>query len=209
MPNQTKPIIHTLLLLATIFITLPIRSANAQVPPGSLAPSFTLNNALNTPVSLSQFSGRAVVLEWFNHTCPFVKKFYTPSEMQRLQRLAVEEFGAVWLTISSSAASRPGHLTLSEAPKIAKEFGIDPARLLLDPSGATGRAYGAKTTPHLFVINAAGSLVYSGSLDDIPSTKIEDVAKGRNYVLEALTALKAGKQVEVDGNAPYGCSVKY
>jgi peroxiredoxin len=205
----TKAILHTLILLTTIFTALPLRSSHAQVAPGSPAPSFTLNNALNAPVSLSQFVGKTVVLEWFNHTCPFVKKFYTPNEMQRLQRRAADEFAAVWLTISSSAPSRPGYLTLSEAPKIAEEFGIEPARLLLDPSGATGRAYGAKTTPHLFVINGAGRLVYSGSVDDIPTTKIEDVARGRNYVVEALTAIKAGKQVVVEASAPYGCSVKY
>jgi hypothetical protein len=150
-----------------------------------------------------------VVLEWFNHTCPFVKKFYTPNNMQQLQRRAAEEFGAIWLTISSSAVSRPGHLTPSNAPNIAKEFGIDPTKLLLDPIGATGRAYGAKTTPHMFVISGAGRLVYSGSIDDIPSTKIEDVARGRNYVMEALTALKSGSHATIQASEPYGCSVKY
>lgn len=175
---------------------------------GKPAPQFALKNAAGQDVSLSLFAGKTVVLEWFNPSCPFVKKFYEGSAMQKFQKEALDK-GVIWLTINSSASGRPGYIAPEEALDVAKEYGVDPARLLLDPHGITGKAYGAKTTPHMFVVDSKGTLAYAGAIDSTPSTHSEDIASSNNYVLAAIDALRQGRTPSPASTEPYGCSVKY
>ena len=179
----------------------------ADLPVGKAAPDFRASDANGRPVTLADFAGRTVVLEWNNPDCPTVKKHYDSGNMQKTQAAATAG-GAVWLTINSSAEGNQGHMTPAEA----KAFAIQPSprtAYLLDPKGEIGRAYGAKATPHLYVINPAGTLVYNGGIDDKPTQDSADIAGARNHVLAALGELKAGKPVSVPTSRAYGCSVKY
>jgi peroxiredoxin len=175
---------------------------------GKPAPGFSLQNALGQSVNLSQFSGKVVVLEWFNPECPFVKKFYTNRDMQRFQKEARDK-GAVWLSISSSAEGKQGHVPQGEAAAFAKEQGLDPASLLLDSEGAIGKSFGARTTPHMYVIDQKGILAYAGAIDSTPSTRSSDIASSTNFVTQAVDALQQGRNPSPASTDPYGCSVKY
>jgi hypothetical protein len=175
---------------------------------GQTAPDFRLKDANGRPVRLSDFRGKTVVLEWNNPGCPFVKKHYGSGNMQRLQASAASD-GAVWLTINSGAPGKQGHMNGAEAKAFVAQSKSRPTAYLLDPSGAAGRAYQAKTTPHMFVVSKAGTLVYAGGIDDKPTPNPDDIAGARNHVLAALSDLKAGKPVSMATSRPYGCSVKY
>ncbi len=183
-------------------------AAFAMVQPGQPAPEFTGTDSHGNAISLSDFKGKPVVLEWTNHKCPFVKKHYKPGNMQQLQTMAKED-GVVWLSIISSAKDKQGYVSSEEANRITAEKGATPAHVILDPAGDIGRAYGAKTTPHMFVINAEGTLVYAGAIDDKPSADPADIAGATNYVTAALTAIKNGEEISTTSTQPYGCSVKY
>lgn len=188
------------------FISLKAFSENAAV--GSTAPAFSLNNALGKPVSLSQFSGKIVIIEWFNQNCPFVRKFYQNGDMRVFQKQARDK-GAVWLTINSSAQGKQGYIAPEEAQTIANEHDLDPNFLLLDPEGTVGKLYGAKVTPHMFVVDSKGNLAYAGAVDSQPTTKASDIAGSANYVMQALEALTQGRAPSVANTDPYGCGVKY
>ncbi|MDF3130194.1 thioredoxin family protein [Kiritimatiellaeota bacterium B1221] len=172
------------------------------------APAFTLTDTNGNEHSLSDFKGKVVVLEWFNHGCPFVKKHYSKGNMQALQKTYTDK-GVVWLAIVSSAEGKQGSDTAEGHNKTAKEKGTNATAILMDTDGTVGKAYGAKTTPHMFVINAEGELVYQGAIDDKRSTNPADIATSKNYVSAALDAVLAGEAVEVTKSTPYGCSVKY
>ena len=172
------------------------------------APDFRLVDANGKPVSLSDFRGKTVVLEWNNPGCPFVKKHYGSGNLQKAQAAAAKD-GVVWLTINSGAPGKQGHLSGAEARSMLAQAGARPSAYLLDPAGAVGRAYDAKTTPHMYVVNKAGTLVYAGGIDDKPTANPADVNGARNHVLAALSELKAGKAVSVTTSRPYGCAVKY
>ncbi|NCD21400.1 MAG: thioredoxin family protein [Spartobacteria bacterium] len=180
----------------------------AQAAVGAPAPSFTLTDTKGAAHALADFAGKPVVLEWTNPECPFVKKHYGAKNMQALQAKYVAQ-GAVWLSVCSSAPGKQGHYPADEWNRILAEQGSAATALLLDPDGQVGLAYGAKTTPHLFVIDAAGTLVYDGAIDDNPSTDSADIPGARAYVAEALDAVLAGAPVPVAQTKPYGCSVKY
>ena len=183
-------------------------SALAAPQVGQPAPNFKLNDASGRIVSLSDYRGKTVVLEWNNPGCPFVKKHYDSGNMQRTQAAAARD-GAVWLTINSGAAGKQGHMNGAEARSFVSAQKAQPAAYLLDPKGVVGKGYDAKTTPHLFVIDPRGTLVYAGGIDDKPTADMADIAGARNHVLAALGELKAGKPVSVSTSRPYGCSVKY
>lgn len=172
------------------------------------APNFTLPDANGRAVSLADFRGRTVVLEWNNPECPFSRKHYGSGNMQRTQAAAARD-NVVWLTINSSAPGNQGHMSGAEATAFLASSGARPTAYLLDPSGAVGRAYDARTTPHMYIINEAGTLVYAGAIDDRPSADPADIAGARNHVLTALSELRAGRAVSVATSRPYGCSVKY
>jgi len=159
-------------------------------------------------LKLSDFRGKIVVLEWTSHLCPFVRKHYESGNIPRLQGLATGA-GAIWLQVLSSAPGEPGYTDGMTAVLLNAYRNAAPSGILLDPEGKLGKLYGAKTTPHIFIIDAQGTLVYKGGIDNIDSTDKADIAKAENYVSEALAAIAAGKKIEHPITKPYGCSVKY
>jgi hypothetical protein len=182
--------------------------ALAELPIGKAAPNFRLHDPNGRVVSLADFRGKTVVLEWSNPECPSVKKHYESGNMQKTQAAAAGA-GMVWLTINSGAEGNQGYMTPAEAKAFTAGQQSRRTAYLLDPEGVVGRSYGARTTPHMYVINSAGSLVYNGGIDDKPTQDKADIAGARNHVLAALSELKAGKPVSVPTSRPYGCSVKY
>ena len=195
-------------LLALFLLAVPALRADAAAVVGQRAPSFELKDVDGKSVKLDSYRGKYVVLEWTNFGCPFVGKHYGSGNMQALQKKYTAK-GVVWLTICSSAPGKQGYVTGAEAKEGMKEREAAPTRFLLDPKGTVGRSYGAKTTPNMFVIDPKGTLVYSGAIDDKPSTNKDDVPVARNYVAAALDESMAGSKVETAATQPYGCSVKY
>ena len=192
-------------MLALVALAAP---AHAAATLGQPAPAFSATDSKGRPVSLAALRGRTVVLEWTNAQCPFVQKFYGSGTMQRLQADAARN-GVVWLTINSGAPGKQGHVTPAQAEAEMARARAVPAHYLPDPSGTVGRAYGATTTPHMFVINPAGTLVYAGGIDDRPTASAADIAGARNFVTLALADLAAGRPVATPSAKPYGCSIKY
>jgi peroxiredoxin len=181
----------------------------ADVPPvGSAAPDFSAPDASGKTQSLAQYKGKYVVLEWFNPECPFVKKHYGSENMQKLQAEATGK-GAVWLSIDSSAEGKEGYLTAEAAEKIKTQWHTKQTALLLDSDGVAGKAYGAKNTPHMVIINPEGKIVYEGAIDSKATPNPGDIPNSTNYVKAALDESLAGKPVSNSQTKPYGCSVKY
>ena len=180
---------------------------------GEAAPEFTLTDTNGDTHALSDFAGRVVVLEWTNPQCPFVKKFYGDGAMQGLQEQYTEEgvgdHEVVWLTIASSAPGKQGHMSPDEWNAHVEESGAACTAVLIDEDGAVGQRYAAKTTPHLYIIDAEGTLRYQGAIDDTPSTDANDIADATNYVATTMAALASGDEVSPTDTKPYGCSVKY
>lgn len=194
-------------LLALLCLTIAASSLiSAEI--GKEAPPFTLSDHTGNLQSLADHSGKWVVLEWINHDCPFVKKHYDQGHMQKLQT-DITAAGGVWLTINSSAPGTQGHLTPETAASITTAKNAKPTAVLLDPTGATGKAYAAKTTPHLYLISPEGILVYQGAIDSNPSAKTADIQGATNYIAQAWAEVQAGKPVSVAESQAYGCSVKY
>lgn len=175
---------------------------------GQPAPAFQLVDSTGKTRSLAEFAGKTVVLEWTNHECPFVRKHYGAGNMQAQQRDATGD-AVVWLTVNSSAPGKQGHVDGAEAESIRAKAKAVQTAYLLDPQGTVGRSYGAKTTPHMYVIDPTGVLRYAGAIDSIPSADTDDIAKATQHVPQALAELAAGKAVRVAVTQPYGCSVKY
>ena len=172
------------------------------------APNFKLMDSNGKEHSLSDFKDKIVVLEWINYECPFVKKHYNSKNMQTLQEKYTKE-GVIWLAICSSAESKQGNFANDEINRRSKKHGAKFTAYLVDSDGKVGKMYGAKTTPHMYIINKDGKLVYAGGIDDKASTDLEDIKGAKNYVSLALDELLAGKNVSVQSSKPYGCSVKY
>jgi peroxiredoxin len=181
---------------------------HAEAEIGKPAPAFTLPSCESKSVSLADFKGKVVVLEWTNYGCPFVVKHYGSGNMQKLQADATAK-GDVWLTICSSAPKQQGHATPADALKACTEKNSAATAYLIDESGATGRAYGAKRTPEMYVINADGILVYHGAIDDKKSVDPADIATAKNFVAAAIEETLAGKPVSTPETEAYGCSIKY
>ena len=175
---------------------------------GDAAPAFALKDSNGKEHSLAQYKGKTVVLEWLNHGCPYVVKHYSSGNMQKLQKQYTDK-GVVWLSVISSAPGKQGASSSEEANKAIEEHKAAPTAVLFDSDGEVGKAYGAKTTPHMFVINPAGKLAYNGAIDDKPTTELEDVPTAKNYVVAAIDETMAGKPVKMASSKPYGCSVKY
>jgi peroxiredoxin len=175
---------------------------------GKPAPDFTLTDAGGAKRSLSDHKGKYVVLEWVNHGCPFVKKHYDSGNMQSLQKELTGK-DVVWLSICSSAKGKQGHYSAGEWKKVAQEKGMASTAVLLDEGGTVGKTYGAKTTPHMYVVNPEGVLIYKGAIDDRPTADAADVKGAHNYVRAAVEESMSGKKVAAANTTPYGCSVKY
>jgi peroxiredoxin len=197
---------HVIVLAAASALAAPAAMATPTV--GQPAPAFTAIDANGKTRSLAEFKGKTVVLEWTNEGCPYVRKHYDSGNMQGLQREAAKD-GAVWLTIVSSAPGTQGYLTQATAKTWKAKEKAASADVLLDPKGVVGRAYEAKTTPHMYVIDKTGKLVYMGGIDDKPSSDPDSLKGAKNYVVAALADVKAGRPVAQAVTRPYGCSVKY
>lgn len=175
---------------------------------GAAAPAFTATDSNGKTHNLGDFKGKTVVLEWTNDQCPFVRKHYGSNNMQKLQQEATDK-GVVWLSVISSAPGQQGHINGPQANELTKSRNASPTAVLLDPDGEIGRLFAARTTPHMFVIDAQGVLQYAGAIDDKPTSNPADVATANNYVRSALDSVLAGQPVQVATSQPYGCSVKY
>jgi hypothetical protein len=198
---KLKPLLALLTLAA-------VSSAFADAKVGSPAPEFSLKDAKGKTHSLADYKGKHVVLEWFNPDCPFVKKHYGGGNMQKLQDDYAGK-GVVWLSINSSAAGKEGHLTPDAAQKKMDEWKMKNTSVLIDADGTAGKAFGAKNTPHMFIINPEGNLIYNGAIDSKASPNPADISSSDNYVKIALDEALAGKPVTTATTKPYGCSVKY
>ena len=189
-----------------LLAAVPAGSATLQI--GQPAPDFTATDSKGDPLSLSQFHGKTVVLEWTNADCPYTRKHYTSGNMQGTQALA-QKNGIVWLTVISSAPGKQGYVDGPAADALTRSRGAAPTAVLLDASGKIGRAYGAKTTPHMFVVDKNGVLQYMGGIDSIATADVSDIANAEPYLKEAMLAVAQGNPVAHAVTRPYGCSVKY
>lgn len=196
--------------LLTLFIVIFFQVSQANVQTEQIAPDFNLLNTYGEKVSLSEFKGQTVVLEWTNHGCPFVAKHYKTQNMQNTQGEA-KKANVVWLTIISSAPGTQGFVSNLEANELTRSRSALPSHVLLDPKGLVGRSYGAKTTPHMYLIDQSGVLKYQGAIDDAGGRgfMFKNLSEAKNYILLALDELRKGKKITDSITKPYGCSVKY
>ena len=194
--------------LTAIASSLLATSIFALATVGQPAPDIALRDVNGKAVKLSDFKGKQVVLEWTNPGCPFVQKHYDSNNMQNLQT-KYDAKDTVWLSVNSTTKSHQDYMSNDKLKAHIDAKKATPDAYLVDADGAAGKAYGAKTTPHMFVINPMGLVVYAGAIDDKPTAKKEDVTGAKNYVVAALDDLKAGKIVAMANTKPYGCSVKY
>ncbi|TDR94819.1 redoxin domain-containing protein [Enterovirga rhinocerotis] len=202
---------HALTAIAatTLFLAGPALAVGAQGPKiGAPAPSFSATNADGKPVSLADYKGKTVVLEWTNDECPFVRKHYEGKNMQALQKKWTGK-DVVWLTIISSPPGEQGYADAAKANKLTADRSAAPTAVVLDPKGDVGRAFKAQVTPHMYIIKGDGTLAYMGGIDDKPSARIEDLKGAKNYVDVALQEIADGKAVSTPTSRPYGCTVKF
>ncbi|MCG5055385.1 MAG: redoxin domain-containing protein [Myxococcales bacterium] len=198
-------LLNPALALALVALAEPAFAAPSV---GAKAPAFKIKDTNGKVYALADFKGKTVVLEWFNHGCPFVRKHYESKNMQKLQKRWTDK-GVVWLSVNSGARGKEGFEDTKSTNKTAKAVGWAGTALVVDDKGELGKLYGATATPHMFVIDAQGNLVYAGAIDSIASTDEADLAKADNYVDAALTAVTTGEPVKVAQTQAYGCGVKY
>jgi peroxiredoxin len=203
-----RAVVYVAIAAAALVVVLMGALAAHAATVGQQAPTFSGKDSQGKVQSLAQYRGKYVVLEWTNRECPYTKKQYDSGNMQALQREWTAK-GVVWLTVLSSPQGEQGYLTAEQENAQMEKVHAHPTAAILDPSGTIGREYGAKTTPHMFVIDPKGKLIYDGAIDDKPTTDTADVKGAKNYVSAALAAAMAGRTVEVASTRPYGCSVKY
>jgi len=193
---------------AAAFTAPRLAGATATAKVGTAAPAFSLPATTGAAQNLADLRGKVVVLEWTNHECPYVRKHYESGNMQALQREATGQ-GVVWLTIISSAPGTQGYVTAPQADELTAARKAAPSAVLLDPQGTVGKLYGATNTPHMYVVDKTGQLVYAGAIDDRPTTRRSDVEGANNYVRAALASVAAGQPVKTPVTRAYGCTVKY
>lgn len=203
--RRTPFAMAAVLALGLVTLAAGVRSAPEI---GKAAPAFTLPDTRGAEHSLAQYRGQWVVLEWLNYGCPYVQKHYRTGNIPGQQE-KWRDRGVVWLAVVSSAPGEQGHLEPARMNAESKKKGSNASAVLLDPAGTVGRMYGAMTTPHMFVINPEGTLVYMGGIDDVPSPRDRDLERARQLVDVALEEATAGQQVSTPTSRPYGCNVKY
>jgi peroxiredoxin len=191
--------------LIALFLVLGVKAH--ALTTGDMAPDFKLDS-IDGEVQLSDLKGKVVILEWLNHGCPFVRKHYDSGNMQSLQKKYKAE-GVVWLSVISSAPGKQGYVDKKEAVADKKKYKSEASNILLDPEGKVGRLYSAKTTPHMYIINKEGKLVYQGAIDDHPDTNQDSIPASKNYVKAAMDELVQGKKITAHTTKAYGCAVKY
>ena len=198
----------TLFQTLVITLTLYACSSSATLGVGEPAPDFEGVDTQGVTHRLADYRGKTVVLDWTNHDCPYVRKHYSAGNMQAQQQEAAAQ-GVVWLSIISSAPGKQGHVTPAQADELTRSRQAAPQAVILDPDGKIGRAYSAKTTPHMYIIDPSGTLVYMGGIDNNASPNADDIPAARQHVRVALQELAAGKPISESVTRPYGCSVKY
>lgn len=196
---------RTRILIAALALTV---TAAAQVRTGQTAPDFHGTDSNGKSQSLNQYKGKYIVLEWANKGCPYEQKHYNSGNMAKLQKEWTGK-GVVWLSVISSAPGEQGNVSPAEENAYLQQMHAAPTAAILDPTGEIGHLYGAKTTPHMFVIDPGGKLIYQGAIDDAPSTDPSTINAAHNYVSQALTESMSGKPVTTPQTRSYGCSVKY
>lgn len=184
-------------------------TALADVTTGEQIPDLTVTDSNGATHNLSDFEGKTLILEWTNEGCPYVQKHYNSNNMQELQKSATAEDDTVWLTVISSAPGKQGYKDGEGANKQMAEWDAAPTAVILDPDGKMGKAFDARTTPHMYVIKPDQTLVYQGAIDDNRSSNPATIEGAENYVASALADIEAGRPVATPESAPYGCSVKY
>ncbi len=198
-------ILFSTLAVSALALAAP---ASAKIATGSNVSDMTVTDSNGVQHNLSDFAGKKVVLEWTNEGCPYVKKHYTTNNMQKTQAMATAD-GAVWLSVISSAPGKQGYKSGEQANEWKEAQGAGSTAIVLDPEGDMGKAFAAKTTPHMYIIDESQTLVYQGAIDDNRSASPATVEGAKNYVMAAMDDLKAGNPVAVSDTPPYGCSVKY
>jgi len=201
---------YSAFLTAALLLVMGLSGGSVAAAPkvGEPAPRFNGVDTTGKTWTLDELKGKPVILEWTNHDCPYVRKHYGSGNMQALQKEATEQ-GYVWLSVVSSAPGKQGHVSPAQADELTKSRGAAPTAVLLDEDGTIGRAYDARTTPHMYVIDVAGTLRYMGAIDDRPSTDPADIRGATNYARAAMADLAGGADVAQPITRPYGCSVKY
>jgi len=204
--NKITKLLSTVGFSAALMLVGTASHATPEV--GANAPEFSMTDTQGKLVSSADLIGKTVVLEWTNHDCPFVRKHYDSGNMQALQKEATQD-DVVWVSIISSAEGKQGNVSETKADALTAERDAAPSHILLDANGTIGKAYDARTTPHMFVIDAAGKIAYMGGIDDKPTADKADIEGAQNYVRTALNELKDGNAISTPASRPYGCSVKY
>jgi len=197
------------LVFSSLITGLAGTQAVAAPVVGEIAPDFIATDTQGNTHQLSDFEGQVVVLEWTNHDCPFVRKHYQSSNMQNQQRMAKEDHDVVWLTVISSSPGTQGHVSAEKADELTATRQAAPTAVLLDEQGPMGRAFDARVTPHMYIIDGSGTLRYMGGIDSNPSANPADIPDATQYVVQALNEMAAGESVSEPITRPYGCSIKY
>lgn len=195
-------------VILTLAMCLAANLAWAEAKIGSAAPDFSVVDANGKTQKLADFKGKSVILEWYNKDCPYVRKHYDSKNMQKIQA-DMKSKGLVWLTVVSSASGKQGHQKPADALANFKKEGSNATALLLDESGAMGKAYGAKTSPHMYLIDDKGVLRYNGAIDSNDSADPKTIATSENYIVAAVASAQKGEKIAKETTKPYGCSVKY
>ncbi|WP_449254692.1 thioredoxin family protein [Bosea sp. (in: a-proteobacteria)] len=208
MKSLTRQTFIAGLALAGLSLTTVSALADSAARVGQPAPAFQAVDAEGRTRSLSEFAGRTVVLEWTNHECPYVRKHYNSATMQTLQKDMAKD-GIVWLSVISSPPGEQGYVEGPKARELTAQRDAAPADILLDPDSKVARAYGAQTTPHMYIIDPRGTLAYMGAIDDKPSSNPASLVGAKSYVRQAIAEMKAGKPVSQASTKSYGCAVKY
>lgn len=201
MKSKHKWWLSSVLLLATVGVFASVSNDKA-------APDFKLPGVKNETVSLSSYKGKYVVLEWTNYECPFVKKHYKSGNMQALQKEFTDK-GVIWISVASSAKGKQGYYDKDQWAKLMADHNVSVTDIALDEKGKVGKKYGAKTTPHMYIISPEGKLIYQGAIDDKPTYDEADIPSSKNFVKAALDQALSGQPVADNNTKPYGCSVKY
>jgi AhpC/TSA family len=195
-------------IAAALLVTTHQAWAQATATVGQAAPNFSAKDVTGKTVSLADFKGKTVVLEWVNPGCPYVRKHYDGGNMQGTQQDALAK-NVVWLAVNSTGTDHPDYLPPARLAEWMKKQKAPATHTLMDEDGKIGKAYGARTTPHMYIVDGKGMLVYAGGIDSIPSASASDIPKATNYIKVSLNEIAGGKAVSNNVTRPYGCSVKY
>ncbi len=199
---------RSLLAMAATMLGLSATAVRATPSVGQPAPAFSLTDTAGKTVQLADFRGRHVVLEWVNPGCPYVRKHYSSANMQGTQKDVTAQ-GVVWLAINSTENASTDYLAPAQMGRWMQSQQATATHTLMDEDGTVGKAYGARTTPHMYIVDPAGKLIYAGGIDSVPSSRVDDIKTAVNYVKQGVREALAGQPIRAATTRPYGCSIKY